>query len=225
MHRLHRIVATGITIMALTSGAGAQTLLNSLEVQRLVDRADASSHAALQRHFELLADRYTSDAKQYRAMARGFIGNPNRLTTPPPGWHCLRAAEESDLAAATVRALARYHAQRAIDVIAPMPPGAAPYESGRGAPRPTPGQVRALEREARTVADHRFLEEYFDNLATASLAVVAQHSAMAAAASALGTRSTAYQREQCERVIRAARRAVDDAVAAATRHHQLAALG
>jgi len=218
MHRLLRILSTGLTLVALASTAGAQTILNKLEVQRLVDRADADSHAALHRHFAALASGLTADVGR-RTLACDFVGNANRPNTPSLHWHCLTALSAANAEAAIVRQLARYHADRAIGWDAALPAGAAPYQAGKGAPAPTRAQVRAVEREARTRADHRFLEEYFTNIASVNLATVERQFA------ARFTQVGRSGRTLTELTIKRARAAADAAIASAERHHQLANLG
>jgi hypothetical protein len=222
MNRLRHVLPVLIAFFALISTASAQTLLNSLDVQWLVDRGDATSHVALHRHFAALAAKYDADAERHRAMAHGFVGNPNRFTATPSDWHCEQAIREARAAAATLRQLARYHAYRAIDMDSSLPAGAAPYEGGLGAPAPTREQIRARESSARTRADHQFLEEYFTNRASEYLSVIAQHRAMLG--NSYGTRRVGVHQD-CEQAIEAAQRAADAAIAAATRHRQLATLG
>ena len=218
MHRLLRILSTGLVLVAFAPTAGAQTIFNKLEVQRLVDRADADSHAALHRHFIALASKLTADVDR-RTLACDAIGNVNRPQTPSLRWHCLSALSTATREAATVRELARYHADRAIGWDAALPAGAGPYEAGKGSPAPTLAQVRAIEREARTRADHRFLEEYFGNIAAVNLATLErQYAARSLQVGRSGRTLT-------ELAIKRARAAADAAIASAERHHQLANLG
>ena len=53
-------------------------LLNSLEVQQLVKRAEPGDNARLAVHFTALADRYAAEAKRHTSMAQSFVGNPSR---------------------------------------------------------------------------------------------------------------------------------------------------
>ena len=81
MRPLRHILIIGLAAAAATVTAEAQ-VLNQLEVQRLVDRADSASHAALQQHFIALAAQFDREAARDQAVAHGFVGNPVRPMAP-----------------------------------------------------------------------------------------------------------------------------------------------
>ena len=220
MKGLPRILAIGVVATALTSTAGAQ-VLNHLDVQRLVDKADAESHVALQHHFIALAARFDREAARDQSIARGFIGNPVRLTASTASTPWLERAASARAAADAVRRLARYHDQRAAGLMVRLPQGTAGFEGGDGAPGPTPAQVRDIEAAARSAADHHFLVEYFNTVAMAQLEAIAHDTVIRGAYQASAKRDT-IAIAGCDLRIAAARRQVDAAIAAAERHHDLA---
>ena len=62
-------------------------LLNTLEVQQLVKRAEPADNARLAAHFTALADRYTAEANRHTAMGKASIGNPSRSLGTSIGAH------------------------------------------------------------------------------------------------------------------------------------------
>ena len=217
---LRHILIIGLAAAAATVTAEAQ-VLNQLEVQRLVDRADSASHAALQQHFIALAAQFDREAARDQAVAHGFVGNPVRPMAPVAGTAWMARAASARAAADAVRRLAHYHEQRAAGLMALMPPRAADFEGGNGAPVPTAAQVREIEAAARTPAEHHFLMEYFSTVAMAQLETIARDTARRAAYLASVSHDPIAIAD-CDRRIATARRAVDAAIAAAERHHNLA---
>ena len=71
-----------IAILTFAGSVAAQEkpsgLLNTLEVQQLVKRAEPGDNARLAAHFTALADRYAAEAKRHTSMAQSFVGNPSR---------------------------------------------------------------------------------------------------------------------------------------------------
>ena len=225
--RIHSFAAGALMLLASAAGAAAQTttsaILNSLEVQQLIKRGDPGDHARLGVHFAVLAEQHALDARRHMAMAQAFIGQPARRTAVNAAAdHCKRLAELNEQSAATLRELATHHEALAAGKSSVVPRGAAPFESGKGAPEPTPEELSALAAKASTPADHRALEEYFRTAATRYTAEVKEHSAMAAAYR--GTRA-AQAAAHCDRLITLARESAKEAKAMAEAHAGLAGLG
>lgn len=67
-----------LALLTFAGAAAAQTdpsaVLNSLQVQDLVKRADPADHARLGAHFAALADRYTAEANEHATMAQAYRG-------------------------------------------------------------------------------------------------------------------------------------------------------
>ena len=54
---------------------GSPALLSTVEVQRLIARAEPGDHAGLNAHFAALADQYDAEAKQHTAMQEAYARN------------------------------------------------------------------------------------------------------------------------------------------------------
>ena len=134
-------------------------LLNSLEVQQLVARAEPGDHARLGSHYTALADQYTAEAKRHTSMSQGFIGNPSRNLGTGMSAHCQQLANLNTQSATTARELTAYHQKLAAGVAATRPPAGASLDAGRGAAAPTNQELAASAAKAGTPADHRALEE------------------------------------------------------------------
>jgi hypothetical protein len=158
-----------VTVLTLAARVAAQdqptALLNTLEVQQLVHRAEPADNAHLVAHFTALADRYTAEAKRHGLMAQSFVGNPSRNLATGTSAHCKRLADLTTQSATELRELATYHQKLAIRATAAPPAGGARFEAGAGAPVPTDQELNAMVAKASTPADHRALEEYFLTLA------------------------------------------------------------
>src|SRR5688572_20873736 len=85
-----------IAVLTFAVSAAAQEkpsgLLNTLEVQQLVKRAEPGDNARLAAHFTALADRYTAEANRHTAMGKASIANPSRSLGTSLGAHCNRLA-------------------------------------------------------------------------------------------------------------------------------------
>src|SRR4029453_2773582 len=112
-------------------------LLNTLEVQQLVKRAEPGDNARLAAHFTALADRYVAEAKRHLSMQQSFVGNPSRSLGTGMSAHCKQLANLNAKAATELRELATYHQKRAAGAAASPPAGSARFEGGAGAPAPT----------------------------------------------------------------------------------------
>ena len=77
---LRSLSIAAVAVLTFAGGAAAQEkpsgLLNSLEVQQLVKRAEPGDSARLAAHFAALADRYVGEAKRHTSMAQSFVGTP-----------------------------------------------------------------------------------------------------------------------------------------------------
>ena len=197
-------------------------LLNSVEVQQLVKRADPGDNARLAAHFTALADRYAAEAKRHTSMAQSFVGNPSRNLGTGMSAHCKQLADLNTKSATELRELATYHQQLASGATATPPTGGARFEGGAGAPRPTDQELKAMAAKAGTPDDHRALEEYFLTLARRETAEANEHVALAQAYR--GTR-IAQAAVHHDRLAGLSRDAAKEATKAAEMHKQLPGIG
>ncbi len=58
----------------LTAQDRPPAMLNAVEVQQLVKRAEPADQARLSAHFSALADRYTAEVKRHKSMSQAFVG-------------------------------------------------------------------------------------------------------------------------------------------------------
>lgn len=100
MRTIHfRTLSMGaLALLTFAGGIAAQTsssaVLNSLEVQDLIKRAEPADHARLGTHFAALSEQYAADAKKHTAMAQAFMSGPSRRFADLSGAnHCKRLAE------------------------------------------------------------------------------------------------------------------------------------
>jgi hypothetical protein len=212
-----------LALLALAGSAAAQdkspTLLNTVEVQQLVKRAEPGDNARLAAHFTALADRYTAEAKRHTSMSQSFVGNPNRNLGPGMSAHCKRLTDLNTQSASELRELATYHQKLASGATATPPAAGARFEGGAGAPAPTDQALNAMAAKASTPADHRGLEEYFLTLAKRYTADAEAH--VATANTYRGTR-IAQAAAHCDRLATLSRESAKEATEAAEMHKQLA---
>jgi hypothetical protein len=194
-------------------------VLNTLEVQQLVKRAEPGDSARLAAHFTALADRYTAEAKRHTSMAQSFVGNPSRNLGTGMSAHCKQLADLNTKSATELRELATYHQKLASGATATPPAGGARFEGGAGAPVPSEQELNAMAAKASSPADHRALEEYFLTLAKRYTADATQH---ATTASTYRGTKIAQAAVHCDNVVRLSRDAAKEATAAAEMHKQLA---
>lgn len=226
MRTIHlRALSVGaLAFLTFAGGVSAQTtssaVLNSLEVQELIKRAEPADHARLEVHFAVLAEQYAADAKRHSAMAQSFIASPIRRTAANAAAdHCKRLEQLNLKSAAALRELAAYHEGLAAGNASAVPRGAARFEGGAGAPAPTTEELIALAAKASTPADHRALQEYFLTLAKRYAADATDHVAMAQAYR--GTR-IAQAAGHCDLLAALSRDEAKEATEAAAMHKQLA---
>ena len=197
-------------------------LLNTLEVQQLVKRAEPGDNARLAAHFTALAERYLAEAKRHTSMSQSFVGNPSRNLGTGMSAHCKQLADLNTQSATAVRELATYHQKLASGAAATPPTAGARFEGGAGASVPTEKELNALAAKASTPADHHSLEEYFLTSAKRYTAEGKEHVAMAA--TYRGTR-IAQAAAHCDRLVTLSRESAKEATAAAAMHKQLAGVG
>jgi hypothetical protein len=212
-----------LAFLAFAGSASAQdkspALLNTVEVQQLVKRAEPGDNARLAAHFTDLAERHTADAKRHTEMSQSFVGNPSRNLGTGMSAHCKELAALNTQAATTVSELATYHQKLASGAAATAPTAGARFEGGAGAPEPTDQELKALAAKAGTPAEHRALEEYFLTLAKRYTADAKEHAAMAS--TYRGTR-IAQAAVHCDHLAALARKEAKEATDAAAMHKQFA---
>lgn len=219
----HSLAFAAVAVLMLTGNVAAQekssAIVNTLEVRRLVARAEPEDNARLSAHFAALASRYAAEAKRHTSMSQSFSGNPSRNLGTGMSVHCKRLADLNTQEAATLRELATYHDELAGGKATTLPNGAAKYQSGGGAPAPTVKELAALGAKASTPADHHALEEYFRTLANRYETDAKEHASFAA-----GLRGTRIEHAAAihSRLATLSRDAAKEASAAAEMHKQLA---
>lgn len=213
-----------LALLALAGTAAAQTtssaVLNALELQELIKRAEPADHARLGVHFAVVAEQHALDARRHRAMADAFIASPTRRTAANSAAdHCKRLERLNLQSAETLRELAAHHEALAAGKTSSAPRDAARFEAGAGASAPTTEELTALAAKASTPADHRGLGEYFQTLAKRYTAEANDHAAMAHAYR--GTR-VAQAATHCDRLVTLSRESAKEANAAVDMHKSLA---
>jgi hypothetical protein len=229
MTRFSRLLIGGAAVLVMASPLAAQTssaVLNSLEVKRLVTEGTPAANATLARHFSALADRYDAEAAAHRAMASWYSGNPNHSLGGGMGLHCRKLAELATDSAKTAREMVTYHTDLAAGASPETPKGAAAFDAGKGAPAPTPEELKRLAAAAHTPSDHRALEEYFLTLAKQKTAEASEHANMANTFRVSGQRrGSEFAAMHCDSLAKHARDAAKEATASAELHRQLANVG
>jgi hypothetical protein len=220
------IAATVVVTLASGNSAAAQErspgLLNKLDVQDLVARGDPLDNDRLFAHFRVLWDRYLTDAQQHDSMARSVTGHPNRWSGGGSNDRCRQLASLSRHSANTVRELALYHKQLAEGTPATLPPGAARFQGGAGAPDPTEQELAARAAQTRTRTEHLALAEYLRAVATRHTRNANEHMTLALTYRGGRLAQAAVHHEHMADV---ARQAARQATMAAERQRQYAALG
>lgn len=220
---LHAVLAS-LGLMGVVAVAEAQApaspLMNAIELRKLVASAEPD-HARLRAHFLAVADRYTAEATRHTAMSRAYTGSRSPGLATGMQAHCTRLAELATQSATSVRELAAYHEKLATGTPATAPRGAAAFEAGAGARKPTSEELNALAKSASTPADHRALEEYFVTLAKRETADADDYAANAQAyrGTRLATAAVHY-----DRLATLARDSAKEANAAAAMHKGLAGI-
>jgi hypothetical protein len=206
-----------IAILTFAGSVAAQekpsALLNSLEVQQLVKRAEPGDNTRLAGHFTALADRYAAEAKRHTSMAQSFVGNPSRNLGTGMSAHCKQLANLNTQSATDLRELASYHQKLASGAAATPPAAGARFEGGAGAPAPTDQELSAMAARAGSPADHHALEEYFLTLAKRYAAEADQHVTLAQTFQGTKMASAASIHDHLARLSRASAKEATDAAA------------
>ena len=137
--------ALALLVFAGSTAAQDQSpaLLNTLEVQQLVKRAEPGDIARLAAHFTALADRYAAEAKRHTTMAQSFGGNPSRNLGTGMNAHCKQLADLNTQSATELRELATYHQKLASGAAATPPAGGSVRRGRRRAGTDRAGSQRA----------------------------------------------------------------------------------
>ena len=218
-----------LALLTFAGGVAAQTsssaMLNSLEIQDLIKRAEPADHARLGAHFAALSDQYAADARKHTAMAQAYMAGPPRRggsAAISGADHCKRLATLNTQSAATLKELAVHHEGLAAGKTSAVPRDAARFEGGEGARAPTEKELSALAARASTPADHGALQEYFRTQAERYTADANNHAAMAQAYR--GTR-IAHAAAHCDRIVKLSRDSAKEATAVAEMHKGHAGVG
>jgi hypothetical protein len=229
MKRFSRLLIGAAAVLVMASPLAAQTnsgILNSLDVKRLVTDGTPAANATLAKHFTALADKYDAEAAAHRLMASAYSGNPNHSLGGSMGVHCKKLAELATDSAKTAREMVTYHTDLAAGASPEAPKGAAAFDAGKGAPAPTPEEVKRLAAAAHTPSDHRALVEYFLTLAKQKTAEGNEHATMANTFRVSGQRrGSEFAAMHCDTLAKLARDAAKEATASAELHRQLAYVG
>jgi hypothetical protein len=223
------IAAIAVLTFAMSVAAQEKPsgLLNTLEVQQLVKRAEPGDNARLAAHFTALAERSVAEAKRHTSMAQSVVGNPSRNLGSGMSAHCKQLADLNTKSATEFGEVATYHQKLASGATTPSPVGGARFYGGAGAPVPTEQELNAMAAKASSPADHRVLEEYFLTLAKRYTSEAADHKAMASAYRGL-PRSPGWAAgaaAHCDRRVTLSGESANEAAGAAAMHKQLAGVG
>ena len=222
---LRSLSVAAIAILTFAGVVAAQEkpsgLMNSLEVQQLVKRAEPGDNARLAAHFTALAERYAAQAKRHTSMGQSFVGNPSRNLGTGISAHCKQLADLNTQSATELRDLATYHQKLATGAPAAVPTTGTRFEGGTGARTPTVQELSALAAKASTPADHHSLEEYFQTLAKRYTADANEH---AATANTYRGTKIAQAAVHCDSLVRLSKAAAKEATDAASMHKQLASV-
>ena len=131
--QIRSLLLPAFAFVLFAGSAAAQdkspALLNTLEVQQLVKRAEPADNARLAAHFTALADGYVAEAKRHTSMAQSFVGNPSRNLGTGMSAHCKQLADLNTQSATAVRELATYHQKLASGAAATPPSPQPPDET------------------------------------------------------------------------------------------------
>ena len=132
-----------VALFLFAGSATAQTksnpILNSVEVQQLVKRAEPGDNARLAAHFAALADQYTTQAKRHTAMAQSFRRQPKPQSGDGHERRPLQAPRGAQHTVGDSSCVSLERTTRSWR-LAPQstpPAGGTRFEGGAGAPAPT----------------------------------------------------------------------------------------
>lgn len=226
---IRSLTLVAVVLVALTANVFTQdrspAILSTVEVQRLITRAEPADHAGLNAHFAALADEYNAEAKRHTAMQQAYGRNTKTMPAMATSMsaHCKRLAELSLASATASREVAAEHGKLA---------AGAKYEAPRSGPSqdaqaravPTDQAFIDLAASASTAADHRRLEEYFTAQATRYDREAADHAAYAKSwKSSTKVATAAKSAAHCELIATQRADAAKEARAAAAMHKDHAA--
>ena len=224
--QIRSLLLPALAFVFLAGSTAAQdkspALLNTLEVQQLVKRAEPADNARLAAHFTALGERYEAEAKRHTSMAQSFVGNPSRNLGTGMSAHCKQLADLNTQSATELRDLATYHQKLAAGAAVAVPTTGTRFEGGTGARTPTVQELDDLAAKASTPADHHSLEEYFLTLAKRYTADATEH---AATANTYRGTKIAQAAVHCDSLVRLSKAAAKEATDAASMHKQLAGVG
>src|SRR5688500_8732805 len=89
---LAALVMAAFILSAGDTDAQTSSILNIVEVQRLVASETPADHSRLALHFTALAEQSAREAKRHQTMARSSAGNPSRQLGTAMTAHCNRLA-------------------------------------------------------------------------------------------------------------------------------------
>ena len=222
---LARMMLAGAALLALTTAAAAQdrsSLLTIIQVKELVASNRPADHARLRDHFAALADKYTTDARRYRATASTMSGNPNHPPAVPPGARWTTAAQQAEKSASLARELSAHNERLAAGRESQAPADAGRFEAGEGALAPTAAQLDEFSANARTPAQHRSLAEYFTTVSDQQTAAAKRYTSLAQTYRAQVRKGGGDPALDFDRLAEQARDSASHARAEATKHAQLA---
>jgi hypothetical protein len=166
-----------------------------------------ADHARLAQHFADLEAGYRAEAARHVTMADQLAALESKHPALPG--HCRRLASLDTSLADEARDLAAYHAK------------AGGVTTSRATTDPAGEPLQALAAQAAAGGDHARLAEYFAAMAERYAIDARRHEAMAKGYQSAKAGTTAAV--HCDRLARTARKAAEEARAAAGRHGALAA--
>lgn len=212
-----RIITTGALVLLAFAGiARAQTstsVVNALELERLMASNAPADHAKASAHFVALADRYTAEAAVHEQMAQSYRSNPTLKLSKDVSVHCEKLATLNREAARTVRTLAEHHQKISAGVASTTPTAA--DRLANVAPAPTPQELTTLAATASSAADHTALAQYYRTLQTTYASDAKEHTRLAMYYH--GTKAKA-DAAHCERLARLSKDAAAEAGIVADMH-------
>lgn len=211
-------VVFGGTAAAQTSSS---PILNTVELKQFAVSSAPADQAKVAAHFTALAQRHEADAQRHAEMAKRYVGVPGpRGGGREMAAHCRRLTDLGMKSAATLRELAKHHAALAGGAASVLPPNGAKYEAGAEARQPSEADLARLAGDAKTAADHKALEAYFQAFAKRYDEEADGHAGMATLYRT--TSRLAPLAVHCDRLVTELRGIANEARTAAAMHATLA---
>ncbi len=222
---IRSLTLIAVALVAFTANVFTQdrspAILSTVEVQRLISRAEPGDHAGLNAHFAALADEYDAEAKRHTAMQQAYARNTKTMPALGTGMsaHCKRLADLSMASATASREMAAGHKTSAAGGTYVAPASNVPSRNTHAGAAPAEKAMIDLAATASTAADHRKLEEYFTALATRYDGEAADHAAYAKSwKSSTKVATAATSAAHCERIAAQRTDAAKEAREAAAMH-------